>query len=721
MIRQLMSTGARPIVVVSACALSLAQTPSPQFDVSVNVARVEVYVRGPDGEFVSGLEPADFRVVVSGRERTVLAALEVDHAMLRSARVDEGTAESADGLSATMLSGTAPLSGDRNFMVLIDLTQMDARSLRYAREAGVEFLSSVVSAQDRVALAVYSPSRGLELPVPFTTDHATAAEWLRALGTARAMERMAPVGDGIDLASIRGLGGDNARMADFIEEIDGIRVAMGAQDLLGALDELATIMSAVSGSKQVVFFSRGLPDLALADAGFRAEAAGAIGAARRQGVVIHTLDPGILPGSDVHDPSNMGSSYRTDQRDLNDGAALLKMVIPSAMPNRAVLNMLAAETGGTSTFFRHNLGKGLAGLEETSRRHYVLAIPLVPVEDAFDGRVEVSVRQRLDLHVQWLPGSVGTDRHEGEPPSRDQRLLQTAAALEFGDDAHDLAAYFQAEVLSVVDGYGRLAVAIELPFNELERLMSKAGQDGLSFEVLGLAVDTSRFVEDHFRGRIGLANSGQFRERRVPLRYTNVLAVPPGEYYVKLLLRESATGLLASRSVRFMVPAAEEPGLRAAALLPVALDAPVVNGIDTNDLPEHRSGRPMHAPFSFQGVNLAPLLGGELEGGQPFALLVAAFNVQRHPFTGQPSLAVSAEIRPESVAPIPLRMSNLTAEAGEEAGSVKLLVELMMPQQLQSSAYEIVLTITDRISGQVTTASRAMVPGGVKESVPSRD
>lgn len=43
--------------------------PRDRVDVSVDVARVEVFVSGPSGEFVSGLSAADFRVVVTGQER----------------------------------------------------------------------------------------------------------------------------------------------------------------------------------------------------------------------------------------------------------------------------------------------------------------------------------------------------------------------------------------------------------------------------------------------------------------------------------------------------------------------------------------------------------------------------------------------------------------------------------------------------------------------------
>ncbi len=693
--------GTLPIGVVTAL-LCLGAAQAPQFAATVNVLRLEVVVNTADGHFVPDLDVADFEVFVAGARSRVLAAIEVDHGMPRGEPAEE-IADSPAEFAATPLAEATALSQSRNFLALVDLAHMDARSLRYSRAAAREFFAKVVMPQDRVAVAIYSPRRGLELAVPFTTNHDIAEAWLEGFGTDRATESVESAGDGIDLAAFRDIGGqeDTAR---FVEELDAIRVAMAAYDFLLALQDMTRALSAVAGSKHVLFFSRGLPDQMLLNTDFRDEAIDVVDAARLQGVVIHSFNPTVTPLSDVHDLADIGSKLRTDQADLNRGRPMEGTVLPTGVEDRGVLNMLAHETGGTTTYFRHNLSKGLAAMETASRRHYVLAVAMPGNTDSAKGRVEVAVRDGHQLRVSWVRSHIGAPAEASA--SLHGSLLRTAEAIEFGNEVDEFSAAVLVDAVSMVDHIGKLAVAIEISAQELHRLSILADGDALEFEVLGLVVNSRRLVEDHFRGRISLASSLELsRDDSPPLRYTNLLSSSIGEHYVKILLRESATGALTTRGFRFVVPASPASALRVAAFAVVEPDAPVVAGNVRSERPVGVRSDSLRGPFMFDGRSVAPSLSPEFLPGQQVTLVATIFNVVAHPFTGQPNLSVAAEVQGSDGAVSLLEVRRVTVETGPEPGSVRVLVTALVPPRWPRTG-AVTLSVTDRISGVSARAAR---------------
>ena len=477
-----LALASRASVLVTSIGLAALQVAAqtPQFEAAAHAMSIHVSVVGPEGRFVSGLGITDFELLVDGRVQHLTGVFEAGGDVSAPGRPPALRTETreTDPTAMRVVDNDLPTGARRHFLLVFDLTQAGPRTLGYARSAALEFLAGDVRESDMVGVAVYGPHRGLDFAVPFTSQHTAAAKWLEGFGNRSAMERLAPVGDGIDLQAIAEL---DAQSAEFVEEIEEIRVAMGAENMVEALTQLADALAVVEGRKHVLFFSRGLPDTLMMDAGFRQTAQAAIARSRSAAAVIHSFHPDVLPVSDVHDLRRMGSGLRTEGGVSGVRDPLSAVVSRSIFNNRQILNMLAEETGGTSTFYRHNLGDGLANVERITRSYYVLTFSL-RLDDADHVDVDLRVRQP-GVEVLWTPSRLLITNPTSLTP--DQHMLKVAAALDLAGARSEIALEVLGLPLSVRDGTGRLAMAIEIPFRALDELLARREGETLDFEILG--------------------------------------------------------------------------------------------------------------------------------------------------------------------------------------------------------------------------------------------
>jgi len=512
-------------IVVPGTAELAGQT--AQFDALAEVFRIQVGLHGPDGLPISGLEVADLELLINGQPRRILDLLEIDASQLAplASMVDAATATTTPerDLSTTVLQPTAgaelPTAARRRFLLFFDLGFMTRRGLGYARGAAKNFLDDIASEGDMVGLATYSAGRGLQYHVPFTSDRTQIRRTVDALGVGRAnegidnaridLEAMAAI-----MAGFGGRAGSGGGDLDVAQDLERTARQFEASRVALALEDLAEALAPIQGRKQILYFSAGIPTGTIwspdGDGGTFRDIMTAAEAARRSDMVIHSLMPAVMPVMAAHDVTNMQSTYRGGSQ------------LTSAFADRDFLHFMAGETGGTASFWRHQLRNGLATVEESTRSYYVLAFPILEVDESTIS-IEV-IPKRAGVKVAWAPASLALPR--GQDHSVATRQLQIADALEIGNDVRGMVIDVLAVRMGQQDGYGRVAIAAEIPARQLRALAEERDDDGLDLEILGLVLKSTGEVADHFRTRINLEDvAAKLANTEAPLRYQNVLAV----------------------------------------------------------------------------------------------------------------------------------------------------------------------------------------------------
>jgi VWFA-related protein len=558
-----------------------AQTFSEATDVVVVEVPVQVL---RDGEPVRGLAAADFEVW-EGRKRLPVTGFEILDLATASGPSDEGW-KSARAIAAR-----------RHFLMLFDLAFSSPKALGQAQKAAFDMLDAL-HPSDLVAVATYVPSHGPQLQLGFTTDRQQARHALDLLGKPEMFDRVA---DPLRLVLTYGefgradastkdttyggsKGGGGALGAERREAIaealsggeppflPGVNTHMEQADrashrravtaMTRAFEDLAKTIGSLYGRKYVVLFSEG----------FDASVFGGTADVDQQNRMAAASVAGAPWGVDsekrfgdtraANELERMLEEFRradcaiqaVDIGGLREGAG------PAAQwaGGKDSLFLLADSTGGE---LFENYNDLSAAMEQMLRRTsvtYVLAVQ--PEGLRRDGRYhEIRVALKggpRGTRVVHRPGYYAPRPFEQQSPT--ERLLQSARGLMGGQTGtiatSVLAAPFQA---GGAEAY--VPVLIEV---DGESLM--AGNQGWSLpvEIYAYAFDAKGQARDFFSQTVGLEllKVGSTLQQS-GLKFFGHLDLPPGDWSVRVLVRNAATGAAGLRSVHVHVPEPGKPAL----------------------------------------------------------------------------------------------------------------------------------------------------------------
>jgi VWFA-related protein len=703
----LRAAGAAGLVATLVASLDVAALggQEAQFRTATEVLRIQVGLRDSAGLPAVGLGVDDLELLVDGEPRRILDLYEIDATQLEvsaaASMADVAPRGPAATLESTVLEPTAgatlPTAARRRFMLFFDLGFITRRGLGYARGAATDFLDEIIHEGDLVGLATYSAWRGLQYHVPFTSDRDQIRREIDGLGIGRAAEAVGDQGlDLLGLAQVLALTPpDGVPTSSLVDELERSAQQLEAGRVIMALERLSEEIAPIQGRKHIVYFSEGIPDALLfdpeaGDAGNVRDMTIAMESARRSDVVIHSFYPAAMPTSGVH-----------DIREMVPGNSAGRFEV---FADRTFLSYAAEETGGSSVYFRHQLRRGLEEVEEATRSYYVLAFPLAE-SDRESVRLEV-VPRRADVTVAWAPERLTLPTWQQH--SIAARQLQVADALEVGNDARSMEVDVLAIRVQRQDDYGRVAIAGEIPAHQLRALLEERGEDRLDLEILGVALEPDGQVADYFRTRINLENvAAQLDNVSIPLRYQNVLAVRPGSYFVKVLVREGEVSRLASRSLRLEIPATDPEDLAIDTPLMVvpARSGSVIRGVNPTSPPPHRLHLPLDYPFVVGAQDLVPLIHPTSVAGADVDLFVTVRNPSVHPFDGTTDIAADCWLQDADGNRFVLSdFRPLSSDYDRATGSMRMLLRLSLAPNLPNGSYSLVVRAHDRIAGSAVAS-----------------
>ncbi|MDX1630420.1 MAG: VWA domain-containing protein [Thermoanaerobaculia bacterium] len=673
-----------------------AQRPPTGETIETVVVEVPVHVLDARGRPVRGLTAENFEIVDRRRKQTITGFEVIDRARLE--RVAEGEA------------GSIPVAARRHILLLFDLSLSDPSAIARARHAAMDMVNQSLHPSDLVAVATYSEMRGLNLVLGFSPDRSQVALAIDSLGLADVPEAV-PDPLGLVIAESRpsdggateggtapGLQRGDAALAQILSgELGDLQVGMDrvarqeirnrAMAMTRSLQELARILNTVDGRKHVVLFSEGMDSSVF----FGTE---------------NTADRAALA-----EASARGERWRIDTNELYGSGASMSMLetmveefrradaaiqavdigwlraddASTSRGRQDALFTMANETGGE--LFSNFSDLGEAVTEVLSRTEVVYLLAFQPEDLELDGeyhRLEVElVGGPKGARLVHRPGYYAPEPFEKRPGL--VRRLQAAETVLDGPDRGEMVHGVFAAPVRVTGNECYVPVLVELSGRPL---LVGAREGVAAVELYGYAVDRNGRVADFFSKTLGLELA---KVRPVletsGLKYFGSLDLPPGEYALRVLARNAATGQTSRMTYSLNVPA---PGAEAVMTPPMIAEPRgkwlmvLEEGIRERDYPFMLgddpflpAARPVLNPdsgatVSLLGFNLPPEIGsvtGELVAGDGSSEPVSVELVEAA--EGIPSQIV-ARVGTGSVAPGDYE---LILHVGELAASVPVVVE----------------------------------------------
>jgi VWFA-related protein len=675
-------------------------------------------VRG--GEPVRGLTAADFEIYDGRRKQTVTGFEVLDLA----ARQGQAVA-------------SIPPSLRRHFLFLFDLSFSEPRSLVKARQMVRQMLPAL-HPSDLVAVASYSSAYGPQQLLGFTSDRSQVLRALDRLGAPQLVDRN-PDPLNLWLLDVKqGMRGGEA--LDLYEPIDPLPAMVRQSERMNrqqqatvvrafaaSVADLAGLLAGVHGRKQVIYLSEGfdasllqgtddqkekdrLRDLVIGGRGYEVDSEERYGETRsanglekmmeqfrRSDCVVQSVDIGGLRTVTAQGGSGFGEA-------------------PVRPAGEGTLFTMAHDTGGELYRNFNDLGAAMAQLLRKTGVTYVLTFQ--PDQVKRDGsyhqlRVQLKGAAARGAQAFFRPGYYAP-RPYGQLSAK-EKLMTAAEHIIGGGDGGPVAVAVLAAPFRRAAEPAAAAAAAPAPARAYVPVVIEAdgtslmsgGQEGvMGAEVYAYAIDASGAIQDFFTQnvRLDLAKVGPAL-RRTGLKYFGHLDLPPGEYDVRVLVRNSATGAYGLRAQPLVVPAFGQPG---PVLLPPFFPEAPGRWVVVREAPRGQPREPPPYPFVVQARAYVPSSRPLLPAGQEAVVALVGYDLPAGRLEARARLlAADGKDAGEGDIKIALR------ESPDAAGEERLTAIFRPPRGLAPGEYQLVIVLTDAQGVAHDSATRLVVPAPV--------
>jgi VWFA-related protein len=634
-----------PLLALLAAVPSGAQTPrDDRFEESTKVVAVEVPVNvvGRDGQPVRGLTAADFEIFDEG-DRQAITGFEV---------VDLSSSEQATRRMDTERIEALGAAARRHFLLLFDLSFASPTAILRARLAAREFLLRSLHPADLAAVATYSLETGPRLVLTFTPDRAQLARAIDTLGLdhvfdARERDPLRFVIDPQDLArstiSSSGSGGaaemqaqrDQA-MAEQLKALtfsaDQSQRAFERSRITAysrALGEMARALDSVQGRKHVLFFSEGFDSRHLVgNAGEAAEDSANSIEGRLQFVDTDSRygNTGMLK-----DVSRMLEEFRRADSviqavDIGGLRGSGDAVGQARVNGQEALFYMANETGGELFKDANDLGGQLDRVLTRTSVTYLLTFQrsdLVPDGRYRRLRVKLKAERAKAARVSYRTGYYAPRPYQ-ELNALEKDLLASGSILS-AEPRRDVEIGVLAAPFRSTAAQAYVPVIIEIAGRSL-----LAGHPGekLSLEIYTYVADKEGKIRGFFTQSVGLnVKNGREALARTGIKYYGHLDLTPGEYRVRVLVRDADTGRTGVETVPLSIPvyAKAEPHLLAPLVLEEDAGWLMIREREETKDPQAK----VVYPFIVKGEPYVPAVRPILRPEQAVSLCLVGYNLGR--------------------------------------------------------------------------------------------
>ena len=683
------------VLFLGAVLASGAEKPNPVRETAEAIL-VEVPVRVTDrnGAPIKNLEAKDFELFDNGRKQEILGLDAID--LAHKSREPNAPEEMNP-------------AARRHFLLLFDCSFAHPKSIITAQRAAKEFVLSGANDGDFIAVGTYTVEHGFKLLVTFSSDRVQVSRAIETLGLLP-MEDLSkdPLSLAFDIAKIApqatGLGGREQQAAAIVETLQTLIALSKARAdqyarqrvrrLTESLGEMARMLDTVSGRKDVIYMSEGFESrLVTGTKDTEQEREWIFSGEQWKVDAEKRFGNSTLQG----DLRLMGDLFRRSDCVLHavDIAGLRLDPETSSVQSRTSENSLfelTQPTGGEVLRNGSDFKEQFARLLTSTSLVYVLAFR--PERTGEEGKFhELKVKVHASgAHVSARAGYY--ERRSFRALSPMERSLAAADVLANEIPISELPVHISAAALPQSHGDAWVPVWIEVGG---ESLLSNQKSEKLGAEVYVYAYDTEKHLRDFIAQRFDLdiANVAE-KLMHGGLKYCGQLALPPGSYRLRALVRNSDTGKMGLAVSNLDVPGfgPEHAYLLAPIFLEESDRAVLVRGRARthSDKPEF----PEYPLVQSTNETLVPAPLPEIQSGKASVVSVVAYHFGS---PGSSSLKVGGSVLSEDGRPVEQAALTLRGQVSGENQDKQTLLLDFTPSSLTPGRYLLRVFLHDGATG----------------------
>jgi VWFA-related protein len=525
--------------------------------VSTRLVVVDVVATDKKGAPVSDLKPADFTVQEEGVEQPVQVFS--FHQPGAEPPAASGPFASPGKLPQGVYTNAPQFkTGGALNVVLLDSLNSNLVDQANMRDAMIKLLEKLPTGEP---IAVYLLSNKLSLVQDFTSDPETLKNAVAGV------KRQGSTAMGVNIA-----GNTRDALNYFRDTQSAAQADVRARITLNALNALAHSLAGYPGRKNLIWISETFPitivtnDITSTDnRDYSAEIARTGNQLSDAQVAIYPVDVRTMQGSSVFevgaDPKPMSGRPQLEKQRA-DGLEGQEVSHESEerVVARSSMNDLAEKTGGRAFYNTNNLEGAVRKSMEDGSTYYTLGY--YPTNKDWNGkfrRITVKTdRPGVKLHYRQGYFAVEPQSYAKLDASQKSSDLARALSLDFPTST---ALRFQAAVGPPAAGSKKVTVNYAV---DPSQLTFELGSDGLQHASVDCAVivysqqgETLQTLSNTMVAALKPDEYNRVMQRSFPCRQT--FEIEPGEYTLRLGVRDARTGLVGTLNAPLTV-AAEQPG-----------------------------------------------------------------------------------------------------------------------------------------------------------------
>jgi VWFA-related protein len=525
------------------------QAGTAKFSARSELVLVPVVVVDKSNAAVLHLSKEDFRVFENGQEQTIKVFEEAHSEETRVTRPLPPKNEYTNSLT----SDTTPR---RLEIIVFDTVNTPFLDQAYAREQLVEYLARNVQPGTLVSLLVIN-WHGLRVVHDFTTDTSVLIAALRKLSATKGLTEQIGSSQAPSAGSLAAATEMQA-MRDFVAggdtEIANHRQELAIDTTLQAFESIAQAYAGVPGRKALLWATGGVPfrvdpdDWASRNRDFAYLYEHALHSLNAANIALYPVDARGLVVVGLPDASAGPSFGPGFGRGSVQGG--LSRALRSQWDLISTMKMLADMTGGRAFYNRNDISTAFEEARRESSVYYMLGYYLDPADTAPGWRkLRVEVL-RKGVHARCRSGFFVTQA-PADPEAA--RRTDIAQALQSPLEYTSLPVTLRWTGTEIRGEKRRVRFEAVLPPNTAT--VDEDDGNHVSLEFIAVARndkgDDATHFDQNFEARLKPGAVAQIRTSGVT--YRNLLELAPGEYLVRLVVRDTLSGRVGSVSAPLKV------------------------------------------------------------------------------------------------------------------------------------------------------------------------
>jgi VWFA-related protein len=531
--------------------------PTVKFETTTQLVIVNVVAKDRDGKPIENLKASDFTVFEDGKPQQIkvfeyqrledapLSPPAKTFATRPEDKLQEAeTPQPAPRVTSAVQTTITPAKPgeikykDSRLLVLyFDFQGMPVEDQIRAQEGALKFLTTQMTAADRVAIMSYTGQ--LKVLHDFSDDRDSLIRTVKGLVLGEASEMANVVSD--ESAEDTG--------AAFTADESEFNI-FNTDRQLTALGQALKMLASLPEKKALVYFASGVARSGIDnDAQLRAT----INTALRSNVSIYPVDARGLVAMAPAGNANRGSGGGAGNRGNFSGGAGRSMM-SNLSGSQDTLYALAADTGGKAFLDSNDLAMGVAQAQRDIASYYILGY--YSTNTAMDGkyrRIKVQINNNLNARLDYRTGYFASKEFKQFTASDRERQLEEALML--GDPITDLTLALEVAYFRLAADRYYVPVTVKMPGSDLE-LAKRGGAQSTRLDYICQVRDSrGRLIasaRDFITVKLKEDTAAELSKKTVA--YDVGFALQPGTYTLKFLTRENETGKMGTFETKFTIP-----------------------------------------------------------------------------------------------------------------------------------------------------------------------